>query len=113
LSRKGNHLPQRMERRPACVVHPRHYERESRMRIKSRTSALIAAGMMATMPGAAIAQTSTSAAKLSVARAAPEAGDSQLAGGAGGVIAIAILAGIAAIAVLAAVNSDDDEPVSA
>lgn len=82
------------------------------MRIKSLTSAAIAGSLIAAMPGAAIAQTSASAARLSVARAAPQAGDSQLAGGSGGVIALAILAGIAAIGVLAIVNSDD-EPVSA
>jgi hypothetical protein len=81
------------------------------MRIKSLTSAVIAGGMIAAMPSAAVAQTSASAARLSVVRAAPEAGDSQLAGGAGGVIALAILAGIAAIAVLAVVN-DDDAPES-
>ncbi|HEU4968930.1 hypothetical protein [Sphingomonas sp.] len=81
------------------------------MRIKSLTSALIAGSMVAAMPGAAIAQTASSAAKLSIAhaRAGAAEGDSQLAGGSGGVIALAILAGIAAIGVLAAVNSDDDE----
>ncbi|MBA2919171.1 hypothetical protein GON01_14825 [Sphingomonas sp. MAH-20] len=83
------------------------------MRIKSLTSAIIAGSMIGALPTAAIAQTSASAAKLSIVRAAPEAGESRLAGGAGGVIALAILAGIAAIGVLAAVNSDDDEPVSA
>ena len=83
------------------------------MRIKSLTSAIVAGSMIGALPTAAIAQTGASAATLSVARAAPEPGDSQLAGGAGGVIALAILAGIAAIAVLAIVNSDDGEPVSA
>jgi hypothetical protein len=86
------------------------------VRIKSLTSALIAGSMVAAAPSAAIAQTAASASKLSVvqARAGAPAGDSQLAGGSGGVIAIALLAGIVAIGVLAAVNSDDsDEPVSA
>lgn len=78
------------------------------MRIKSLTSVLIAGTMIGAVPSVAIAQTTASAAKLSVVRAAPESGDSKLAGGAGGVIALVILAGIAAIGVLAAVNSDDD-----
>lgn len=75
---------------------------------KLLTSALISASMVGAVPAAAVAQTS-SASKLSVVstRAGATAGESKLAEGAGGIIAIALLAGIAAIVVLAAVNSDD------
>ena len=86
------------------------------MRIKSLTTVLVATSMVALSPSIAAAQTVAPASKLSVvsARAGAPAGDSRLAGGSGGVIALAILAGIVAIGVLAAVNSDDnnDEAVS-
>ena len=79
------------------------------MRIKFLTTALVATSMVAISPGVAVAQTVAPASKLSVvsARAGAPAGDSQLAGWSGGVIALAILAGIVAIGVLAAVNGDD------
>lgn len=80
------------------------------MRRNFLTSALIATSMAAALPSVAIAQTSASAAKLSIAhaRAGASAGDSDLAGGSGGVIALALVAGIVAIGVLAAVNGDDN-----
>lgn len=86
------------------------------MRTGFITSALIASSMAAAAPSVAIAQTTSSAAKLSIAhaRAGAANGDSRLAGGSAGVIALALVAGIVAIGVLAAVNSDDNgsSPVS-
>ena len=61
---------------------------------KLLTSVLISASMIGAVPAAAVAQTSTSASKLSVvsARAGAQSGGEKLADGAGGIIAIALLA---------------------
>ena len=79
------------------------------MRFKLLSTVLVSASMAAAPAIAA----QPSAAKLSVARASASGGDSRLEGGSGAVIGIALALGIVAIGVVAAVNSDDDDPVSA
>lgn len=80
------------------------------MRLKLITSALISASMIGAVPAAAVAQTS-SASKLSIAnvRTGAAAGESRLAGGSGGIIALALVAGIAAIAIVGAIEGDNND----
>jgi hypothetical protein len=78
------------------------------VRSKLLGSIVAAASLISAVPAAA-----QSASALSVARAHASADGEELAGGAGGAVAIALVAGIIAIGVLAAVNSDDDDSVSA
>lgn len=80
------------------------------MRSKLLSSIIASASLIAAAPVAA-----QSASALSVARANATVEGEDLAGGAGGAIAIALVAGIVAIGVLAAIESgdDDDDPVSA
>lgn len=84
--------------------------------MKLLSSILVSASLVAAPVAASAAPASAS--KLSVVNAragAPTSGESDLAGGAGGVIAIALLAGIAAILIVGelANDNDDDNPVSA
>jgi hypothetical protein len=84
--------------------------REARVRSKLLSSIIASASLIAAAPVAA-----QSASALSVARAQASVEGEELAGGAGGAVAIALVAGIIAIGVLAAVNGgdDDDDPISA
>ena len=84
------------------------------MRLKLLSSMFVSASLIA----APVAAAPSPASKLSIvnARAGASAGDSELAGGAGGVIALALVAGIAAIVIVGALAGDDDDgdnPVSA
>ena len=81
------------------------------MRSKLLSSIIATASLIAAAPVAA-----QSAASLSVARANASVDGEELAGGAGGAVAIALVAGIVAIGVLAAIEgdgNDDDDPISA
>lgn len=83
------------------------------MRLKLLSSILVSASMVAAAP---VAAAPSAASKLSVvgARAGAPAGESRLAEGAGGIIALALVAGIAAIAIVGALADDsDDDAVSA
>jgi uncharacterized membrane protein len=84
-------------------------KREARVRLI--TTALISASMIASPVLAA----ATPASKLSVAsasRSGAKGGDSDLASGSGGILALALVAGIAAILVVGELASDNDSPDS-
>ena len=80
------------------------------MGTKLLSSIFISASMIAAAPLAAAAP--ASAAKLSIAKAragAPSSGESNLAEGAGGIVALALVAGIAAIVIVGELAGDDNE----
>ncbi|HYZ48470.1 MAG TPA: hypothetical protein VE567_06205 [Sphingomonas sp.] len=83
------------------------------MRPKLLSSIIVSASLIAAAPAAAAP---SSASKLSVvgARAGAPAGNSRLAEGSGGIIALVLVAGIAAIAIVGALadDSNNNNPAS-
>jgi O-antigen ligase len=80
--------------------------REVYVRFKLLSSIIASASLVA---APVMAQTASSAAKLSVARAGAPVSGEKLAEGSGGIIAAVLVAGIVAIGVLAATQDDDPE----
>ena len=101
------------EQNRARVVLLSPNQREARVRFKLISSILVSASLIAAAPAAAAP--AASAASLSIARAsAPVSGESDLAEGGGGIIALALLAGIAAILIVGELANDNgnDNPTS-